>query len=242
MLRARENLPMPKIAPSLQNTENLDVLAPCFTRRGVFGLAAGLGAASLGGCNGGQWNSIDISGSSPQLAFTMTRASDGKQVTQADYRGQVVMLYFGYTSCPDICPTTLSNVADIFRRLGPDARDIRFLFVTVDPNRDTLPVLAEYVKSFGPQFVGLRGTPDEIAALTRRYRVVASVLAATKDHPYEVTHSSAIYVFDGSGAARLLVSSLAVSPPPIAATTADLKRLVAQTRPQGFLTRLMGVV
>lgn len=220
----------------------MDISAPRVTRRSVFGLAAGLGAAALGGCNSGQWNSIDISGNSPRLAFTMTRASDGKQVTQADYRGRIVLLYFGYTSCPDLCPTTLSNVADILRRLGPDARRIRFLFVTVDPNRDTLPLLAEYVKSFGPQFVGLRGTPDEIAALTRRYRVVASVLPATKDHPYEVTHSSAIYVFDGSGAARLLVSSLAVSPPPIAATTADLKRLVAQAHPPDFLTRLMGIV
>jgi protein SCO1 len=227
---------------SSQDPGRTIVSAPSLTRRSVFGLAAGLGAASLAGCNGDQWNSTDISGSSPRLAFTMTRASDSKQVTEADYRGRVVMLYFGYTSCPDICPTTLSNVVDILRRLGPDARYVRFLFVTVDPNRDTLPVLAEYVKSFGPQFVGLRGTPDELAALTRRYRVVATVLPATKDHPYEVTHSSAIYVFDGSGAARFLVSSLAVSPPPIAATTADLKRLVAQTHPQDFLTRLMNVV
>lgn len=222
--------------------ENMNVSVPRVTRRGIFGLAAALGAATLGGCNDGQWNSIDISGSSPRLAFAMTRASDGKQVSEADYRGQIVLLYFGYTFCPDICPTTLSNVVDILRRLGPDARHVRFLFVTVDPNRDTLPVLAEYMKSFGPRFVGLRGTPDEIAALARRYRVVATVLPATKDHPYEVTHSSAIYVFDASGAARLLVSSLAVSPPPIAATAADLKRLVAHTRPQGFLTRLMGVV
>ncbi len=169
----------------------------------------------------------------------MIRASDGKEVTEADYRRRIVLLYFGYTFCPDACPTTLSNIAEILTRLGPQAQHIRVLFVTVDPNRDTPAVLAAYVKNFAPQIDGLRGTPDQLAALARRYRVVYSVTPATEDHPYEVTHSSAIYVFDGSGAARLIIASLASTTPDIAGTAADLKRLADQARPPNLLARVL---
>ena len=218
-------------------------LAPMLSRRRALGLmAAGLSASPLAGCNEEQFHSIDIAGSSPALAFTLTRASDRTQVTQADYRGQVVLLYFGYTFCPDVCPTTLTNVGDILRKLGPQARQVRVLFVTVDPNRDTLAVLADYVKNFGAEFEGLRGTPDQLAALTRRYRVVYAVAPATNDHPYEVTHSSAIYVFDGTGAARLLIPSLALPKPDITGTAADLKRLIDEAHPQSLLTRLKSMV
>ena len=172
----------------------------------------------------------------------MTRASDGKRVTAEDYHGQVVMLYFGYTYCPDVCPTTLSNLADVLKRLGPDAQHVRVLFVTVDPNRDTPSVLAEYVKNFAPQIEGLRGSPDQLAALARRYRVVYSVSPETKDHPYEVTHSSAIYVFDGTGTARLLVPSLSSTTPDIGGTTADLRHLVVQANPPGLFARLLRLV
>ncbi|HUY69214.1 MAG TPA: SCO family protein, partial [Alphaproteobacteria bacterium] len=130
--------------------------------------------ALLAGCDNGHWHSMNIEGSSPPLAFHMTRAADGKPVTAADYRGKVVMLYFGYTFCPDACPMTLTNIGRILDRLGPLAKNIRVLFVTVDPNRDTLPVLKAYMKHFVPQIAGLRGTPDQIAALARRYRVVYS--------------------------------------------------------------------
>ncbi len=210
------------------------------TRRRAAGVfAAGLWLALLAGCgNPAKWHSIDVSGSLPPLSFAMTRAADGKEATEADYRGKIVLLYFGYTNCPDQCPTTLSNLAEILRRLGPAARRVRALFVTVDPNRDTPAVLAAYVRNFAPQIAGLRGTPDQLAALARRYRVVYSVTPATKDHPYAVTHSSAIYVFDGSGAARLIIASLASTTPDIAGTTADLKRLVDEAQPQGLLARL----
>jgi protein SCO1 len=201
--------------------------------------AAGIAVAFLAGCdNGAKWHAIDVSGSLPALSFTMTRSEDGKRVTEADYRGKIVLLYFGYTECPDECPTTLANMAQILRRLGADAPHLRILFVTVDPNRDTAPVLAAYVKNFAPEIVGLRGTPDELAALARRYRVVYSVTPATEDQPYEVTHSAGIYVFDRSGAARLIFASLDTATPDIAGTTADLRRLVAESEPQGPLARL----
>ena len=140
---------------SRASSEKTTLVAPpalLATRRRVIALtAAALGAALVGGCRSGDDRSaIDISGNSPALEFTLTRASDGKRVTEADYRGRIVMLYFGYTFCPDVCPTTLANVADILKRLGPDAERVRLLFVTVDPDRDTLPVLADYVKNFAP--------------------------------------------------------------------------------------------
>jgi protein SCO1 len=206
-------------------------------------LFALLATALLAGCDhDAKWASTVIEGSSPPLEFSMTRASDGKAVTEADYRGKVVMLYFGYTFCPDVCPTTLANVSGILGRLGPEARQVRVLFVTVDPDRDTLPILKDYVKNFAPQIEGLRGAPDQLAALARRYRVVYSVTPATKDQPYEVTHSSAIYVFDKSGAARLLVSPLIASNADIAGVTADLERLAEDKSQPGLIARLWRLI
>ena len=217
--------------------------APSVARRQLAELAAGgISLLLLAGCEKQKWNSIDISGSLPPLTFTMTRAEDGKEVTQADYRGQIVLLYFGYTNCPDVCPTTLSNIGDILKGLGSDAEHVRMLFVTVDPNRDTSKALATYVSNFSNRFDGLRGTPDQLAALARRYRVAYSVTPASDGHAYEVTHSPAIYVFDGSGAARLIIASLASTTPHIPGTTDDLKRLVEEAHPRGLLARLLAWV
>lgn len=215
---------------------------PMNRRRALSLIAAALGVGALAGCDDERFHSTDLSGAMPALAFTMTRASDAKEVTQNDYKGKIVLLYFGYTFCPDVCPTTLTNIADILRKLGTEAQHVRCLFVTVDPNRDTIPLIADYVKNFGPHIDGLRGTADELAALARRYRVVYSVSPKTKDHPYEVTHSSAIYVFDGSGAARLLASTLATPKPDIQGTVDDLRRLVEESHPTGFFARLKQMV
>ncbi len=212
-------------------------------RRQLAGLAAGgVSLALLAGCEKQKWTSIDISGSLPRLAFTMTRVEDGKEVTQSDYRGQIALLYFGYTNCPDVCPTTLSDIGDILKSLGPDAEHVHMLFVTVDPNRDTAKALATYASNFSNRIDGLRGTPDQLGALARRYRVAYSVTPASDGHPYEVTHSPAVYVFDGSGAARLIIASLASTTPHIPGTTADLKRLVEEEHPRGLLARLLAWV
>jgi protein SCO1 len=216
---------------------------PITRRRAVQRGGMALALFALGGCDsGGKWHEIDVSDSSPSLSFIMTRASDGKEVTQTDYHGRIVMLYFGYTYCPDLCPTTLSNIATVLQRLGPAARDVSVLFVTVDPNRDTRPVLASYVKAFAPEIDGLRGTPDQLAALARRYRVVYSVKPATGDQPYEVTHSSAIYVFDRAGHVRLLVPSMATTTPDLSGTTADLQRLVSAPPASGLRAWLRQLV
>jgi protein SCO1 len=174
------------------------------------------------------WNSTDMTGTLPALRFTMTRASDGKTVTAADYKGKVVLLYFGYTYCPDVCPTTLFDVAQMLKTLGKGADEVRVLFVTVDPDRDTLPVLKQYTEAFAPEVVGLRGTPEQLAALAKRYRVAYSVHPASSGHAYEVTHSAAVYVFDRSGNIKLLFSGLAAPGVPIAPMTNDLQHMVTR--------------
>ncbi len=168
------------------------------------------------------WHATDISGAMPPLSFTLTRANDGETVGGGDYRGKVAILYFGYTHCPDVCPTTLANLADMLRKLGSQASQVRVLFVTVDPNRDTLPLLKKYVAAFAPEIDGLRGTPDQITVLTRRYRVAFSVTPASPGHPYEVTHSSAAFFFDRSGRARLVATSTDNT----AGLAADVKQLL----------------
>ncbi len=189
-------------------------------------MTAGLPVALLAGCEKPRrWTGADISGSLPPLAFTLTRAADGKTVTAADFLGKVVALYFGYTSCPDVCPATLANLSATLGKLGKGADEVRVLFVTVDPGRDTLGLLRRFVASFGPQFVGLRGTPDEIGALARRYRVAYSVRPSPDPDKYEVDHSAAVYVFDTKGNARLLFAGAFSTDANVAGFASDLGRL-----------------
>jgi len=165
------------------------------------------------------WHATNITGSMPRLEFSMVRASDGTPVTAEEYRGRAIFLYFGYTNCPDVCPTTLANLADVLHRLGPDAEKVRVLFVTVDPNRDGLPVLKRYAAAFAPQVEGLRGTPNQLADLARRYRVAYSV---TTKPDYQVTHTSAVFVFDDTGRARLVTLDTSDT----AGLTEDVKRII----------------
>ena len=213
-------------------------------RRGLWGPALGLALglalavlAPVASARAGSWHNIDITGSVPRLAFRMTDAATGRTVTAADFRGKIVLLYLGYTHCPDVCPLTLHNIAVILHRLGPQAARVRVLFVSVDPTRDTLPVLRDYAALFGPEFVGLRPDANALARLARRYRLAYSVAPATATHPYEVTHSAAVFVFDQNGEGRLLVPSLAQAHPDLAATTEDLERLLHAPR-VGWLSRL----
>ncbi len=140
-----------------------------------------------------------IAGLMPALAFRMTSDS-GRPVTARTYRNKVVLLYFGYTHCTDACPTTLSTLSRAVRLLGREAGDVRILFVTVDPVRDTLAVLRRYAAEFGPEVVGLRGTPASLETLARRYRVVYEPGAAKG----ELAHSSGVFMFDGRGRAQWL--------------------------------------
>jgi protein SCO1/2 len=165
------------------------------------------------------------------LKFTMTDAETGKTVTQADFRGKVVMLYFGYTNCPDICPLTLSNTVQIFHRIGTKAEDIRFMFVTVDPRRDTVPVLKDYVSLFGAgNIIGLRGTEAELKAATVRFGARYSVHPSPDPAKYAVTHTSLVYVFNRQGTPEFTIVSLSSHDPDLKGIARDLAHLVSTSQ------------
>lgn len=163
------------------------------------------GALLLGGCHRDTlpFKLTNISGHMPDLQFQLTD-DNGKSVSAADYRGKVVLLYFGYTHCPDVCPLTLAQLHVVLQKLGKPADDARILFVSVDPARDTPEVMHAYVNAFDKRAVGLTGSPGAIEALSKRYRSAFTREPSSKDGNYEVTHSSAIYVFDRDGHARVL--------------------------------------
>jgi protein SCO1/2 len=166
----------------------------------------------------------NITGLVSPLEFHLTD-QDGRPVTAADYRHDIVLLYFGYTECPDQCPTTLTTLADALHALGPQASQVRVLFVSVDPRRDTTAVLKRYVGNFGPQFVGLRGDQAELTRLSRRYRIAYHYEKPDQYGNYEVDHSSAVFVFGRNGRARLLALS-DNTPQQIAS---DLRRLLSNS-------------
>lgn len=149
----------------------------------------------------------NIRGFLPDLRFDLVGAG-GQTVSQNDFRGKVVMLFFGYASCPDICPTTMAQLAQVRHNLGAAGQQVRILFVSVDPHRDTPDVLQAYVRLFDPHAIGLTGSEQQIAEVARRYRVAYQIekpkVQGSDD--YEVAHGRGIYVFDQQGRARLLAS------------------------------------
>lgn len=171
------------------------------------------------------WQLDDVQGHLPDLKFQLTNDL-GQPVTAATYRGKVAIVYFGYTHCPDVCPLTLVHLHTVLQRLGKDADAVRVLFVTVDPTRDTVPVLHQYVTAFDPRIVGLTGSQDAIAQFAKRYRAFykPEPPAASSTGDYEVTHSSAIYFFDREGRAQVLATPASSND----AILHDLKILVAQ--------------
>lgn len=190
-------------------------------RRGLILAAAALVLAGCAPREAG-WHAKDVTGLLPDLEFAMTEAGGGA-VSAADYRGEVVLLFFGYTHCPDVCPTTLARLAAA-RAAMRDHRDaVQVLFVTVDPARDTAALLARYVPAFGPGMTGLRGDEDALAALARRYRVSYSRDAPDAHGGYAVSHSGGVFVFDRAGRARLLIRPGDPAP----GIAADLERLAA---------------
>ncbi len=150
------------------------------------------------------FHSTDISGSAIGSEFALAD-QHGKQRHLADFRGQVVLLFFGYTHCPDVCPTTLARLAKLMPALGAEAGRVQVLFVTLDPERDTLPVLAEYVPWFHPSFIGLRGDVASTAAITAAFKVVASRQTVKGGMGYVIDHTAAVYAFDPQGRLRLYI-------------------------------------
>lgn len=175
------------------------------------------------GCSGDMsWQTKDISGMMPELAFTLTSEND-ETVTEEHYRNKVNLLFFGYTHCPDICPITLGRLRGVMDRLPEDvAERVQVLFVSVDPQRDGPEALRGYTGQFGENFIGLTGTRDQLDALTKRYRTTYGYGEPDEQGNYEVSHGSAVYAFDADGDARLLIRS----EDSVDAVAGDLEQLV----------------
>ena len=195
-------------------------------RRFALGLA---GAAVLAGCD-----RLTGKSSTPTFHFTdITGAEfarklelpdvDGKPRSLADWRGKVVVVFFGYTQCPDVCPTTMAELAQIRTMLGADGDRLQTVFVTVDPERDTPEVLKAYLANFGPNVVGLRGNAEQTAAAAKEFKVFYAKVPGKTGGSYTMDHSAASFVFDPQGRVRLFVP-YGADPKVLAA---DIRQLVS---------------
>lgn len=144
---------------------------------------------------------------------------DGQKVTQESFVGEPTLVFFGFTHCPDICPTTLFEMSQLFEALGPDARKVTGLFVTVDPERDTPEVMKSYLGSFHPSIQGLTGTPEQVAAVIKTYRAYAKKVP-TQDGDYTMDHTAIVYLMGKDGA---FIAPFNLKRPP-ADAAAELRR------------------
>ena len=169
------------------------------------------------------FKSVDVTGAEYGRELALPDAS-GKPRTLADFKGKVSVVFFGYTHCPDVCPTTLSELAEVKRMLGPQGDRVEAIFVTVDPERDTPEILTAYMNNFGPDFVALRGTPEQTAAAAREFKVFYAKVPGKTDDSYTVDHTAGSYVIDTKGHLRLF----ARYGMPADALASDLKQLLAE--------------
>jgi len=157
----------------------------------------------------------------PVTDFTLTD-QDGQPVRLSDYHGKLVVLFFGYTHCPDVCPTTLARLNQVMRQLGEAGKSVQVLFVSVDPERDTPAVLKQFLSHFNPMFVGLTGQAEEVAAVNTAFGVYVKKEEVGSAAGYLVTHTTRIYVIDREG--RLVLTFPADTP--VEDIAADLKHLL----------------
>ena len=154
--------------------------------------------------SGPQFQSSDVTGSSFGRDFAL-HDGEGKPRTLADFRGKAVVVFFGYTQCPDVCPTTLAALAEAMKQLGPDADRVQVLFITVDPDRDTPELLGKYVPAFDRRFLGLRGNAEETARTAKEFRILYQKQPGTSPGSYTMDHSAGTFIFDPQGRLRLYV-------------------------------------
>lgn len=164
-----------------------------------------LAVAVLGGCGGSgpSFKSTDITGAEYGRDFTLID-HNGKTRTLADFRGKVVVMFFGYTRCPDVCPTTLADLKAAREQLGEDGKRVQVLFVTVDPERDTRQLLASYVSAFDASFLGLYGDAAATAKVAKEFKVFYQKAPGKTPDSYTMDHTAGSYVFDTQGRLRLL--------------------------------------
>ena len=189
---------------------------------GVFFLMLMAVGLLLGACGsqGPSFRNTDVTGASYARDFSLTDQY-GKHRTLADFRGKAVIVFFGYTHCPDVCPTTLLELKQAVQQLGDDASRVQLLFITLDPERDTPQMLAKYLPAFDPDFIGLYGDLDATAKVAKEFKVFYQKVPGRTPDSYTVDHTSGSYVFDPEGRLRLFVR-----PGKPADLTADLRTLL----------------
>ena len=163
-------------------------------------------AALLVGCgqDAPKFRASDVTGTSYGRDFRLTDHT-GKERTLADFRGKVVVLFFGYTHCPDVCPTTLAELAETMQRLGKDADRVQVLFATLDPERDTRELLAQYVPAFHPSFLGLYGDAEATARTAQEFKILYQKQPGRTPGSYTMDHSAGSFLFDPQGRLRVYV-------------------------------------
>ncbi len=187
------------------------VLAACFVL-----------ASLLAGCESKpEFRNTDVTGADFASDFQLT-GHDGKQYQLADFRGKAVVIFFGYTQCPDVCPSTMSELSEVMKLLGPDADRVQVLFVTVDPERDTPELLAHYVPAFDSRFLGLYGDAAATERTAKAFRVFYQKAPGSTPDTYTMDHTAGSYVYDTSGKLRLFIRH-GTGPEPIAH---DLRQLL----------------
>ena len=187
-------------------------------------LFAALVCVLLSACNrtAVEFRNTDLTGASFARQFTLSD-HNAQARSLGDFKGKVVAIFFGYTSCPDICPTTLSRLAEVMKVLGPDADKVQVLFVSVDPERDTAARLKDFVPWFHPSFLGLRGDAAQTKAVSEEYRVFSARREVGSQLGYVLDHSSGVYVYDPAGRLRLYVKDTAS----VDDIVADVRQLLA---------------
>lgn len=199
-------------------------------RRVLFPLVAValLSAGLLGGCDnvgpaGASFKAVDITGADYAQTLNLPDA-DGRMRSLADFKGKVAVVFFGFTQCPDVCPTTLAELAAVKQSLGAAGADVQGVFVSIDPARDTPAILKAYVGNFGPDFVALRGDEAQTKAAAKAFKVFYAKVPGKTDSSYTMDHTAASYVFDRQGKVRLFTRYGTGAE----ALTHDLKILLAE--------------
>jgi protein SCO1 len=190
-----------------------------------------LAAAALAGCSRGEgpkaavpFKGIDITGAEYARQLDLPDA-EGKPRHLADFKGKVAVVFFGYTQCPDVCPTTMVELAQVKKQLGAAGADVQGVFVTLDPERDTPELLKAYVSNFDPSFVALRGTPEETKNAAKAFKVFYSKVPGKTDATYTVDHTAGSYLFDRQGRVRVFTRYGSGTD----ALASDLRALLAET-------------
>ena len=162
-------------------------------------------AAMLGGCDRASapsFKGIDITGADYARELSLTDP-DGKRRSLAEFKGRAVVVFFGFTQCPDVCPTTMVELAAVKKQLGADGERVQGIFVTVDPERDTPELLKAYVDNFGAGFIALRGTPEETLAVAKHFKVFYAKVPGKTEGSYTIDHTAVSFVFDPQVRVRL---------------------------------------